>query len=49
MPIVEKMPDAPFEVWHDGVLIAIVYDDRILMNSAEDVEIVFGEQNAWLN
>lgn len=52
MPVIEKMPQASFEVWHDGMLIAVVYEDKILINSAEDVDIVFSEREgdkAWMS
>lgn len=52
MPIIEVMPKASFEVWHNGVLVAIVYDDKVLVNSAEDVDIIFGDADdnkAWMS
>ena len=51
MPVIDKMPGAPFEVWHDGVLVAIVYDNKVLVNATEDVDIVFGEpeHNTWMS
>ena len=51
MPVIEKIPNAPVEIWHDDVLVAIVYNDKVLINAAENVDIVFGEDthNAWMN
>lgn len=52
MPVIEKMPGASFEIWHDGVLIAVVYDDKILANATENVDIIFGEMDGdktWMN
>lgn len=52
MPVINRPEGASFEIWHDGVLIAIVCDTKILMNSAEDVTIVFNdkeENKAWMS
>ena len=52
MPVIDKMADAPFSIWHDGVLVAIVYNDKVLLNSSEDVEIIFGdadEKKTWMS
>ena len=49
MPVIERYSDAPFEIYHNGVLVAVVYDNHILLNSAEKVEVVFGDKdsNQW--
>jgi hypothetical protein len=49
MGAVERYSDAPFEIWHDGILVAVVYQDKILINGVEDVEVIFGEidDNQW--
>ena len=52
MPVIDIPEGTSFEIWHDGVLIAIVCPNHLLANSAEDVAIVFNdkeENKAWMN
>lgn len=52
MPVINRPEGASFEIWHDGVLVAIVCENRILANSAEDVSVIFNdkeENKAWMN
>lgn len=52
MPVINIPEGTSFEIWHDGVLIAIVCRNRILSNSAEDVSVIFNdkeENKAWMN
>ena len=52
MPVIDIPEGTSFEIWHDGVLIAIVCEKSILANSAEDVTIVFNdkeENKAWMS
>ena len=49
MSIIERYSEVPIEIWHNGILIAIVYENSVLTNRDEDVDIVFGEldDNQW--
>ena len=52
MPVIKKPEGASFEIWHDGVLVAIVCDTSILANSAEDVTVIFNDKEdnkAWMS
>lgn len=52
MPVINKPDGVSFEIWHDGVLIAIVCETNILVNSAEDVSVIFNdkeENKAWMS
>lgn len=52
MPVINRPEGASFEIWHDGVLVAIVCEKRILVNSAEDVSVIFNDKEdnkAWMN
>lgn len=52
MPVIDRPEGVSFEVWHDGVLVAIVCEGHILVNSAEDVLVIFNdkeENKAWMS
>lgn len=52
MPVIDRYPKAPVEIWHDGKLVAIVYENKVLVNSTENVEVIFGEpedNTAWMS
>lgn len=52
MPVIERYPGAPVEIWHNGQLVAIVYETKILVNSSEDVDVIFDDpedNKAWMS
>ena len=52
MPVINRPEGVSFEIWHDGVLVAIVCESHILANSAEDVSVIFNDKEdnkAWMS
>ena len=52
MPVINRADNSPFEIWHDGVLVAIVCTKSVLTNGAENVVVIFNdkeENKAWMS